>query len=86
MWDYDRFGANEFLGEVCLDLGSMLAATQDEDPVWHALSLGQNGFDGVRRILQKNTTTFSQKITSANKRNESNSVCLKVYININGSS
>ena len=43
VWDYDRFGANEFLGEVCLDLGSMLNSGQDVEPVWHVLNLCDNG-------------------------------------------
>jgi len=48
VWDYDRFGANEFLGEVCLDLGTMLATDADVEPVWHILSLGENGTSVVR--------------------------------------
>jgi Ca2+-dependent lipid-binding protein len=43
VWDYDLFGANEFLGEVCLDLGSMLTTGQDVEPVWHTLNLCDNG-------------------------------------------
>jgi hypothetical protein len=48
VWDYDRFGANEFLGEVCLDLGSMLTTGQDVEPVWHSLNLYENGSALVR--------------------------------------
>lgn len=41
MWDYDRFGSNEFLGEVLLDLSNINVAN-DEEPLWHLLNLHQN--------------------------------------------
>ena len=51
VWDYDRFGANEFLGEVCLDLGSMLTTGEDVEPVWHTLQIYENGSGMVRACL-----------------------------------
>lgn len=37
-WDYDRFGANEFLGEVTIDLA---VSPLDEEAEWHYLSANQ---------------------------------------------
>ena len=41
VWDYDRFGSNEFLGEILLDLTN-IAVKRDEEPLWHPLNLHQN--------------------------------------------
>ena len=41
VWDYDRFGSNEFLGEILLDLTN-IAVKRDEEPLWHTLNLHQN--------------------------------------------
>ncbi|XP_023346790.1 regulating synaptic membrane exocytosis protein 1 [Eurytemora carolleeae] len=38
VWDYDRFGANEFLGEVTIDLA---VSPLDEEAEWHYLSANQ---------------------------------------------
>ena len=37
VWDYDRFGSNEFLGEISLDLGG-IASGNEEEAVWHFLN------------------------------------------------
>ncbi len=42
MWDYDRFGSNEFLGEVLIDLSNIANSKFDEEPLWHLLNLHQN--------------------------------------------
>ena len=42
VWDYDRFGSNEFLGEVTLDLTTTASHNFDDDPIWHSLSLHEN--------------------------------------------
>lgn len=34
MWDYVRYGANDFLGEVTLDLGNH---PLDDEPEWYIL-------------------------------------------------
>ena len=41
IWDYDRFGSNEFLGEISLDLGT-LASGNNADPMWHVLNMENN--------------------------------------------
>ena len=38
VWDYDRYGSNEFLGEINLDLGST-ATGSNEEPLWHVLNM-----------------------------------------------
>ena len=38
VWDYDRYGSNEFLGEINLDLGSTATGSNDE-PLWHVLNM-----------------------------------------------
>lgn len=38
VWDYDRFGANEFLGEVCIDLGMIPTSATMGQPLWHPLN------------------------------------------------
>ena len=61
VWDYDRFGANEFLGEVTIDLGgahqplaaaaaggATAAVTAGGEPLWHALNTYRNG--AVRKM------------------------------------
>ena len=40
IWDYDRFGANDFLGEITIDLGN---SPLDEEPEWHYLNLYKSG-------------------------------------------
>lgn len=40
VWDYDRFGANDFLGEITVDLGN---SPLDEEPEWHHLNMYKNG-------------------------------------------
>lgn len=42
VWDYDRFGSNEFLGEVIIDLGNIASIQFDEEPLWHLLNLHEN--------------------------------------------
>ena len=42
VWDYDRFGSNEFLGEINLDLGATASGNNDE-PIWHVLNMENNG-------------------------------------------
>lgn len=38
VWDYDRFGSNEFLGEIGIDLGAINSGNEEE-PVWHYLNV-----------------------------------------------
>ena len=38
VWDYDRYGSNEFLGEINLDLGSTATGSNGE-PLWHVLNM-----------------------------------------------
>ena len=47
IWDYDRYGANEFLGEVTIDLGATPSASTEGgvEALWHILSSSH----GVRR-------------------------------------
>ncbi len=51
VWDYDRYGANEFLGEVTIDLGAAARASaagltlEGLEATWHALTRMQNGSD-----------------------------------------
>ena len=40
VWDFDRFGANDFLGEVSIDLAH---SALDEEPEWHHLNTYKNG-------------------------------------------
>merc|ERR1719347_1628617 len=40
VWDYDRFGANEFLGEVTIDLSQ---SPLDEEAEWHYLTTYKEG-------------------------------------------
>ena len=40
VWDFDRFGANDFLGEVTIDLAH---AALDEEPEWYHLNVYKNG-------------------------------------------
>ena len=42
IWDYDRFGSNEFLGEVLLDLANIAVKRDDSEGLWHTLNLHQN--------------------------------------------
>ena len=42
VWDYDRFGSNEFLGEVLIDLANIASIQHDEEALWHTLNLHQN--------------------------------------------
>lgn len=39
VWDYVRYGANDFLGEVTLDLGNHLL---DDEPEWYILQPHQD--------------------------------------------
>lgn len=39
MWDYVRYGANDFLGEVTLDLGNH---PLDDEPEWYILQPHQD--------------------------------------------
>ena len=45
IWDYDRYGANEFLGEVTIDLGGIARASaagitlENLEATWHQLSM-----------------------------------------------
>ena len=41
VWDYDRFGSNEFLGEINLDLGSA-TTVNNEEAMWHVLNMENN--------------------------------------------
>lgn len=42
VWDYSRFGSNEFLGEIGIDLhgvnGNGTSGLVEEEPVWHFLN------------------------------------------------
>jgi len=40
VWDFNRFGANDFLGEATIDLGN---SPLDEEPEWYFLNLYKNG-------------------------------------------
>ena len=42
VWDYDRFGSNEFLGEVLIVLDNIANIQFDEEPLWHTLNLHEN--------------------------------------------
>ena len=57
IWDYDRFGANEFLGEVTIDLSGIARASaagitlENLEATWHQLSMthgNANAGVGVR--------------------------------------
>ena len=48
VWDYDRFGSNEFLGEINLDLGATATGNNDE-PIWHVLNMENHGNHGTVR-------------------------------------
>lgn len=50
MWDYVRYGANDFLGEVTLDLGNH---PLDDEPEWYILQPHQDtAFHSVSRPLK----------------------------------
>ena len=42
VWDYDRFGSNEFLGEVLIELANIAFIQHDEEPLWHMLNLHES--------------------------------------------
>ena len=42
VWDYDRFGSNEFLGEINIDLGLTASGNASEEPMWHVLNTTQH--------------------------------------------
>ncbi len=45
VWDYDRYGANEFLGEVTIDLAPTYV--EQCEPLWHALNTYQGEYGAV---------------------------------------
>ena len=55
VWDYDRFGSNEFLGEINIDLGST-ASGNNEEPMWHVLNCVQHD---TSYMVRKGTTLLS---------------------------
>ena len=42
VWDYDRFGSNEFLGEVLIELTNIAFIQQHEEALWHMLNLHES--------------------------------------------
>lgn len=60
VWDYDRFGSNEFLGEINIDVGSSSAAgSEDEEPVWHFLNSNNSNY-----LVRGVTTTIPRVVAS----------------------
>ena len=57
VWDYDRFGSNEFLGEINLDLGATATGNNDE-PIWHVLNMENHGNHGNHGTVRKGYLTF----------------------------
>jgi regulating synaptic membrane exocytosis protein 2 len=50
VWDYDRFGSNEFLGEIGLDLGNIASNQFAEEPLWHYLNLHENAGGDLKTV------------------------------------
>ena len=42
IWDYDRFGSNEFLGEVLIELANIAYIQHTDEPLWHMLNLHES--------------------------------------------
>ena len=49
VWDFDRFGTNDFLGEITIELGS---SPLDVEPEWHYLNVSKSRLpDALRQSL-----------------------------------
>ncbi|CAG2116617.1 unnamed protein product, partial [Medioppia subpectinata] len=59
IWDFDRYGANEFLGEVLIELA---VAPLDDEPEWYLLATHEEIFAQLR-LQQKPYLTSADRIS-----------------------